>query len=188
KKSLYLPPGDWYELLNGKKYTGKKDIEVPADFTEIPVFARAGAVIPLLNDAPDTFAGGDSGVIVTLDQVLEKGLTILVFRGGGGSFTLEDGVEISQKFTALCEPVLFELTETYDKDQQGSGGAKMIHEEIKEFKVEDDFYGGFDYELKVTGGGDFSIAGYNGEGAECVNIRVKGSVKKRDFRFLVWNP
>ena len=48
-RTVYLPPGEWVDYWRGTLYTGGQEITVPAplDGSGPPVFARAGAVIPL---------------------------------------------------------------------------------------------------------------------------------------------
>lgn len=45
-KEVYLPAGKWYYYWNDAKYKGKQMVIVPAPMDEIPLFIRAGAVIP----------------------------------------------------------------------------------------------------------------------------------------------
>jgi alpha-glucosidase (family GH31 glycosyl hydrolase) len=45
--SVWIPPGEWYDYFNGTKYTGPAEISVPAALDEIPVFVKAGAIIPM---------------------------------------------------------------------------------------------------------------------------------------------
>ena len=45
-RKVYLPQGKWYGFFDGREYEGAGWIEVTADWEEIPVFARDGAVVP----------------------------------------------------------------------------------------------------------------------------------------------
>jgi alpha-glucosidase (family GH31 glycosyl hydrolase) len=45
--SVWIPPGQWYDYFKGTKYTGPVEITVPAALDEIPVFVKAGAIIPM---------------------------------------------------------------------------------------------------------------------------------------------
>lgn len=49
KWSLYLPKQEkgWIDFQSGKLHEGGKFIEVPVDLTAIPLFVRAGSIIPL---------------------------------------------------------------------------------------------------------------------------------------------
>ncbi len=44
--SVWIPAGDWYDYFKGTKYTGPQNITVSAQLDEIPVFVKAGAIIP----------------------------------------------------------------------------------------------------------------------------------------------
>jgi alpha-glucosidase len=44
---VYLPEGDWYYLYNGKKYTGNTEIILECPVHKLPVFVKAGAIIPM---------------------------------------------------------------------------------------------------------------------------------------------
>ena len=48
-KRIYLPAGTWTDWANGKTYAGGQTIEIPVDaktWADIPLFVRAGAIIP----------------------------------------------------------------------------------------------------------------------------------------------
>jgi alpha-glucosidase len=44
---VFLPPGDWYYLYTGKRYAGHAEIIVDCPIHRLPVFVRAGAVLPM---------------------------------------------------------------------------------------------------------------------------------------------
>lgn len=45
--SVYLPKGaDWYDLHTGQRHTGGQQIMRPCPITEIPVYVRAGSILP----------------------------------------------------------------------------------------------------------------------------------------------
>ena len=76
-RKVYLPQGtDWYDFHTFEKYTGGQEITVKADIDSIPVFVKAGSVIPTC----------EAGVSVA---ALEgKDITLKVFAGADGKFTL----------------------------------------------------------------------------------------------------
>lgn len=45
--NVWIPPGEWYDYFKGTKHTGPADITVHAALDEIPVFVKAGAIIPM---------------------------------------------------------------------------------------------------------------------------------------------
>jgi len=44
---MYLPKGDWYDFWTREKVTGGKWIDANAPLDEMPIFIRAGAVVPM---------------------------------------------------------------------------------------------------------------------------------------------
>jgi alpha-glucosidase len=53
-RKVYLPKGNWYDFFTHQKYKGNQWILVKAELDEIPVFVRAGSVIPLSEVAMNT--------------------------------------------------------------------------------------------------------------------------------------
>ena len=46
-RKLYLPKGDWYNFWSDERLEGGKEIEVATPLDKIPLFVKAGAIIPL---------------------------------------------------------------------------------------------------------------------------------------------
>ncbi|MGC8580029.1 MAG: TIM-barrel domain-containing protein [bacterium] len=89
--SVYLPSGSWWYPFNGgKAITGGTGITVATPLETIPVFVRAGSIIPMLTYAPDTFITGTTVTVTTLANVITA-QTLRVYPGANGSFTVYDG-------------------------------------------------------------------------------------------------
>lgn len=74
--SVYLPAGcDWYDLYTEKRYEGGREIRVNVSLERIPVFVRAGSILPV-TDAQTTA------------PAVCKEITFLVYAGADGSFSL----------------------------------------------------------------------------------------------------
>ena len=77
RRTVYLPRGTkWYDFYTHLAYEGGQEIAVQAPLDRIPLFVRAGSVIPVSRDIPSTAA-------LTPDL-----WDALVFAGADGSFTL----------------------------------------------------------------------------------------------------
>jgi hypothetical protein len=48
-KTLWVPPGNWLELPTGKMHTGPTVVSKRYDITEIPVFVKAGSMLPTVS-------------------------------------------------------------------------------------------------------------------------------------------
>ncbi len=81
KTAVWLPEGDWYHFFSGERFSGGTWQALYGTLEDIPLFARAGAIIPL---APAVDRGG-------IDN--PAALDVHVFTGADGAFTLyeDDG-------------------------------------------------------------------------------------------------
>ncbi|MBI5214932.1 MAG: DUF5110 domain-containing protein [Ignavibacteriae bacterium] len=46
KRGVYLPAGEWYDYWSNEKISGGKDITVDAPLDRLPLFVKAGSIIP----------------------------------------------------------------------------------------------------------------------------------------------
>jgi alpha-D-xyloside xylohydrolase len=117
ERKLWLPPGAWIDWWTLAKYDGAKTITRDAPLDVLPLFLRAGGIVPMLDDtvqtlAPDTrddviSAADVAGVLDvraavdatrnTAEIVLVDGTTLSV-QLGTGAVTLPSGLtEISDE-------------------------------------------------------------------------------------------
>ncbi len=77
--TCYLPAGcDWYDFWDGTRYTGGREVTVDTPLDRIPLFVRAGGIIPMAEG------------LQYADQKPETPLEICVWRGADGAFDLYD--------------------------------------------------------------------------------------------------
>jgi alpha-glucosidase len=107
KRRVYFPKGDnWVDWWTGQSYEGGKDAEVEAPLNRLPLFARAGAVIPV------------QSVVQHTGEMRGLGLTLVVVRGAGGTSSFyEDAGEgydyargVSRTTTAVQQGVSLRLS------------------------------------------------------------------------------
>jgi len=58
-EEVYLPEGEWYRLSTGEKFAGSRVIIADAPLTDLPVFVKAGAIIPMQQVVQNTSEIGD---------------------------------------------------------------------------------------------------------------------------------
>ena len=88
-RPVYLPEGRWRDFWTGELLAGGQVVRHRADVEQIPVFARAGAIIPRLDPSPDTLLPAiQEGVRQAGDD-----LRLDVYPGAEGRFQLHDGTE-----------------------------------------------------------------------------------------------
>ncbi len=54
-RTVYLPAGtDWYDFWTNQRYTGGQSIMAAAPIDQLPLFVRAGSILPLGEDIENT--------------------------------------------------------------------------------------------------------------------------------------
>ncbi|MFC0622552.1 TIM-barrel domain-containing protein [Kribbella deserti] len=95
-KSVYLPAGEWYDFWNGGRAQGAGTKVYNAGTDSIPVFAKAGAIVPLNLNA-DYELGGTIGNSVTT----YPNLTFRVYPSGTSSYNyFEDSAGLMRTVTS----------------------------------------------------------------------------------------
>ncbi len=51
---IFFPPGEWYSLFDGKQYNGDQELILECPIHRLPVFIKAGAVIPAQRPVQNT--------------------------------------------------------------------------------------------------------------------------------------
>jgi alpha-D-xyloside xylohydrolase len=91
QKRVYLPAGaDWYDYWTGKKTKGGQWVVAAAPIDRIPLFVKAGSIIPLGSDVQSTAS----------EQMIVK---IKVYPGKDAAFSLYDDDGVSNAYEAVKE-------------------------------------------------------------------------------------
>jgi len=84
---LYLPAGSgWYELQNGTYFKGGQTIEASSPYTDIPVYVKAGSIIPC---GPE--------IQYTTEKPADP-IRLFVYTGMDGSFTLYEDENVNYNY------------------------------------------------------------------------------------------
>ena len=83
-RQVYLPKGDWYDWWTNTKEAGSRTITRSVDLATMPVYVRAGAIIPF--DPIRQYTG----------EKVNEPTTLKIFRGANGSYILyeDDGISL----------------------------------------------------------------------------------------------
>lgn len=91
KTAVWLPDGDWVDVLTGLAYRGGRRIACFRDIDTMPLFARAGAVFPMI---PESTVSNETGPPDSID--------LWVVAGADGAFTItEDDDDDRWAFTEV---------------------------------------------------------------------------------------
>lgn len=76
-RKVYLPAGsDWYDFWSEKRFTGGQTIEADAPIDRIPIYVKAGSILPMSENIQHT------------GQMKNDWFELVVYPGEDGSFTL----------------------------------------------------------------------------------------------------
>ena len=83
-REVYLPEGKWYDWWTNTKETGGRTITRKVDLSTMPIYVRAGAIIPF------------DPIRQYTNEITNEPTTIKVYRGRDGDFTLyeDDGISL----------------------------------------------------------------------------------------------
>lgn len=86
-RKVYLPAGSaWYDFYTGRSTTGGKTVTAAAPYERMPVFVRAGSIVP--SGPAIQHTGEDKGGAVTLN----------VYTGADGTFSLYEDDGVSRQY------------------------------------------------------------------------------------------
>jgi len=104
---VYLPEGDWYRLSSDKKFTGGKVINVRSPLTDLPVFVKAGGIIPMQNIVQSTNEPGD-GLLMLHTWNGSEANEFVYYEDDGITYDYENGAYY--KRTIRFDPQKREIT------------------------------------------------------------------------------
>jgi alpha-glucosidase (family GH31 glycosyl hydrolase) len=86
-RTVYLPEGQWFDYWTGKAYKGKQYVHVVTPLDTMPIFAKAGAIIPM------------QPAMLYCDEKPVTEVTLDIFGGANGTYTLyeDDGKSLEYK-------------------------------------------------------------------------------------------
>jgi alpha-D-xyloside xylohydrolase len=109
-RSVYLPAGTWYDFWTGATTMGGSKMTVSAPLSSIPLFVRAGSIIPMGPNIQYATQSADP-------------LEIRIYKGQDGSFTLyEDAGDTYDYETGQYSQISFAWSES---TQQLTIGARV---------------------------------------------------------------
>jgi alpha-glucosidase/alpha-D-xyloside xylohydrolase len=85
-RTVYLPEGDWYDWWTNAREAGGKTVTRSVDLSTMPVYVRAGAIIPF--DPVRQYTA----------QPVDEPTTLKIFSGADGQFVLYEDDGTSQDY------------------------------------------------------------------------------------------
>jgi alpha-glucosidase (family GH31 glycosyl hydrolase) len=94
-RTVYLPDATYYDYWSGERVAGARDAIAQAPIDVVPVYAKTGAIVPMLAPDVETVVTPTDGSVISAAAEASF-LQVDVFAGGQTSVTLDDGTVLSQ--------------------------------------------------------------------------------------------
>ena len=91
RRKVYLPAGDWFSFTDGVSFAGTRLHDVAAGLTQIPIFVRGGAILPLAATIDSVKADSVFEITPRAYGPVEKLRTATLFEDDGISFAFASG-------------------------------------------------------------------------------------------------
>lgn len=97
-RSVYLPEGSWCDYWTGQRHEGPQTLDVAAPLDKIPLFVRAGAILPRLPGEVDTLVPRHAAMADSIVALPDRRI-LQVWPGAPGAVTTWDGLsaELEQR-------------------------------------------------------------------------------------------
>ena len=124
-KWMHLPPGGWYNFWDDTFYAEKGDVYIETPLEKMPIFVKAGAVVPFYPVAQ--FVGESSAEKITLHiYYIEGDQTSYIYEDAGDGYDYKNGTYLLRHFKVSGSSFTMEIK------QQTEGNFKSM---IKYYQV-----------------------------------------------------
>lgn len=90
-ENVYFPEGNWFDIFTNNRYKGETVLRVYRQQSEMPVFAKEGAILPL-----------DADPVRTKGEELPETIEWLLYPGKSNKFELVEDKDNKRVVTTLC--------------------------------------------------------------------------------------
>lgn len=97
RKGVYLPKGEWYDYNDGRRVNGGQWLKAyPIDMTKIPVFVRAGAILPMYDEALTTSSLDRTRVTFDIWPSFSGTETVRLYEDDGSTLDYTNGAYVDR--------------------------------------------------------------------------------------------
>jgi hypothetical protein len=100
RQVVWLPQGDWYHFLSGERIAGNRWHAAYGPIDDMPVFARAGAIVPMSADGPEAVVANPKHMNVRVFAGADGAITL--YEDDGESNHFEEGARCTTTISQVC--------------------------------------------------------------------------------------
>jgi alpha-glucosidase/alpha-D-xyloside xylohydrolase len=125
-RRLYLPRGAWYDFWTGERAEGGREIERAVDLATLPLYVRAGAIVPF--GAVKQFTG----------EKVDEPIRIRVYPGADGEFALyeDDGISFAYERGEFMRIAMRWDERARQLRLSLAPGSRMLSPAVRAFEIE----------------------------------------------------
>lgn len=116
EREVYFPPGAWVDFWDGTRYQGPGKAAVAAPLEKVPLFVKAGTLLPLFDAPIDTLVQEDRDDLNGWDDA-NRSIQVLFFGEGEDDLTIWDGTRFHCRRApgepGGCQVMASPVTRTY---------------------------------------------------------------------------
>jgi len=147
-EDIYLPKGSWYRLSSNEFYEGEQIVNVSAPLTDLPVFVKAGSIIPMQSVVQSTNEKGDGVLQVHIWNGNEAN-SFVYYEDDGVSYDYEQGVYYKRviRFDPVNKSIRLSAVEGTFKSRFTQ--LKFVLHGFEGMKLKNDVFGNESGEIEV---------------------------------------
>jgi alpha-glucosidase (family GH31 glycosyl hydrolase) len=126
-RQVYLPPGSWYDYATNRKVDGGKEFTVRASLGEIPVYVKAGSILPMQADFTPSLTGHVQNLLLKVYPGADGSATL--YEDDGKSPAYERGEYCKTRYELKCEGSRHALS-GHCPEGQPLGETRAVHVEL----------------------------------------------------------
>ncbi len=109
ERYVYLPRGGWYDYWTNRRFEGGRSVTWSGARTQLPLFVREGAIIPLISPDVQTLVDASYTGRTSL-ALMTSALELAVYPKGASQFTLYDGTRVNCQAVSGAVNIIFSST------------------------------------------------------------------------------
>ncbi len=122
-RSVYLPKGRWYDFYTRELYTGGRYVDVPVTLDRIPLFVKAGSIVPTMPVLQHT--GADPLADLYIDVWPDEGKTAAytVYEDDGETLDYQKDIYTERRFSCTASEGVYTVRA---EDRVNHGGYQPV--------------------------------------------------------------
>ena len=128
-RSVPIPPGEWVDWWTGESVTGPQDLEVSAPLGTLPLYQRAGSIVPMIREGVQTLSPVSDPGVDSYDEEPGRvwGRAVPLDSAGTVLFALHDGGQLALSTNSSSSGAQGPVSLQFELGDEMAGLRLMVH-------------------------------------------------------------